>query len=227
LVFSAFLNEHAEILRSLLELYYPRTPKVKVIDLTYGKGHLWNIITDDPTLRRKYRVTACDAKPANRKVIKRNLLTDDYSNLGRHNAALFDPPYLINRVSFDYAKVGRNSWSADPNRKRYTENQSLEEFNHRVECLSEKAHTFLKPNGLLFVKILDPRRDGTLIPHHINVTRILSNRFELVDLAVYVRMGATTWKIRGHIQNLHGYWLVFKLKEAQENSCFPTDPGEV
>jgi len=214
-------------MRSLLELYYPRTPKVKVIDLTYGKGHLWKIITNDPTLRRKYRVTACDAKPASRNVKKRNLLTDNYSNLGRHNAAIFDPPYLIKRVSFDHPKKTRNSWSSDRNPAKYTKNQSLQEFNHRVERLSEKAHTFLKPNGLLLVKIMDPRSDGILIPHHFNITKILSDRFELIDLGIYVRMGPTTWKLRGHLQNLHGYWLVFKLKSAPKNSATSKKTKEV
>ena len=211
MVFTAFLNEHTEILRTLLEVYYPSG--AKVIDLTYGKGNLWNSIANNPTLRKKYQVTACDAAPTSRKIRNRNLLTDDYSNLGRHNVALFDPPYLIGRVSFDYDKVGRNSWSAD--RAKYTTNQSLNVFNQRLKCLAEKAPTFLKPRGLLFVKIMDPRRDGTLIPHHINITNILSNKFELIDLAIYVRMGATTWKIRGHLQNLHGYWLIFKLKEPE------------
>ena len=212
MTFTFFVDDQCEILTRLMELYYPHG--AKVIDLTYGKGNLWKKILTDKTLRGKYRITACDAAPANRKVIKRNVLTDDYTNLGRHDCALFDPPYLIQRASFDYEKVGRNSWSADPAREKYTTNQSLQQFNRRVKCLSEKAHTFLRPNGLLLVKIMDPRRDGTLIPHHINIHNLLSAKFELIDLAVYVRLGATTWKIKGHLQNLHGYWLILKLKTA-------------
>jgi len=43
--------------------------------------------------------------------------------------------------------------------------------------------------GLLFVKVMDCRKDGKLHPHHITVTNLLTN-FELIDLAVYIRQGA-------------------------------------
>ena len=214
MTFTLFIDDQCEILKRLLELYYPHG--CRIIDLTYGKGNLWNTMANNPILRRKYRITACDAAPTSRKVQKKNLLNDDYTSLGRHDCALFDPPYLIGRVSFDYAKVGRHSWSADPNRAKYTANQSLDHFNQLLECLKQKAPAFLKPGGLLLVKIMDPRKDGTLIPHHVNITNILHDSFELIDLAIYVRLGATTWKLRGHLQNLHGYWLIFKLKKTRE-----------
>jgi hypothetical protein len=210
MTFTLFLNEQGEILKALLELYYPRG--AKVIDLTYGTGKLWSAIRENPALKRHYRVTACDAAPILKGVRKKNLLTDDYASLGRHDAAVFDPPYLIGRKSFDYRKPSSRSWAKTGGLKRYTSNQTLEEFNRRVECLAEKTSTFLKPGGLLIVKVLDPRKDGTLITHHINIANLLSARFKLIDLAGYIRMGATTWKIRGHLQNLHGYWMIFKLK---------------
>jgi hypothetical protein len=209
-----FLNDQAEILRELLEFYYPNEAKVKVIDLTFGKGALWGKILTDPALRWKYSLTACDGAPAEPAVIKRNLLTDDYSSLGSHDAAVFDPPYLIGRVSFDYRQFSRRSWAVDQSRGKFTSNESLELFNERVMRLRDKAPTFLRPGGLLLVKIMDPRKDGHLIPHHVNITNILqvTGTFELVDLSVYIRMGAATWKIAKHLQNLHGYWMVFDFK---------------
>lgn len=212
MTFTFFVDDQYEILRRLLELYYPHG--ARIIDLTYGTGSLWQSIQSNPILRKMYRVTACDAKPASRKVRKRNLFTDDYTNLGRHDCAVFDPPYLIGRKSFDYRKPSNRSWAKMGGLKRCTSNQTLEEFNRRAECLAEKASTFLKPGGLLLVKVLDPRKDGTLITHHIDIANILHDRYELVDLAVYQRLGATTWKLKEHLQNLHGYWMVFKLRDA-------------
>jgi hypothetical protein len=210
MTFTLFIDDQCEILKKLLELYYPHG--ARIIDLTYGKGNLWKKIQADKTLRAKYKITACDAKPTSRKVKRKNLLTSDYTKLGKHDCALFDPPYLIKRTSFDYQQVRKNSWSADKNRKKYTQNQSIDIFNQRVKSLAEKAHTFLKPNGILLIKIMDPRHNGELIPHHHNIINLLSNKFELIDLAIYVRLGATTWKINGHLQNLHGYWEAFRLK---------------
>ncbi len=61
MTFSLFLNDQAEILRELLELYLPGGGKI--IDLTFGKGALWTRIFSDSVLRSKYPVTACDASP--------------------------------------------------------------------------------------------------------------------------------------------------------------------
>ena len=229
MTFTLFLNEQSKILLELLELYFPKVHrKVRVIDLTFGRGALWKQILANPILRSKYRLTACDASPdsntvAGVRAIKRNLFTDDYTNLGKHDVATFDPPYLVARPSFDYETASKRSWSA--NLETHTSNPNLAVFNRRVEALKQKAPTFLKPGGLLLVKVMDPRSDGTLIPHHINITKTLSNSFQLIDLAIYVRMGPTTWKVRGHLQNLHGYWLVFKLKAAPRQSASPKEPG--
>ena len=218
MTFTLFFDDQGEILRRLLELYYSSRRKVKSIDLTYGRGALWSVVFNDPALRAKYKVTRCDAAPTVKGVKKMNLLTDDYSRFNQHDVALFDPPYLIGRRAFDYKKqVSMNSWAKKGGLKKHTSNQTLEEFNRRVECLGDKANQFLKPGGLLLVKVLDPRKDGTLIPHHVTIANILHNAFELVDIGVYLRMGATTWKINGHLQNLHGYWMTFRLRDRTES----------
>ena len=214
MTFTLFLNDQASILKELLELYFPVRRKVRVLDLTYGKGALWGRIRADRRLRSKYVVTKCDASPTARGVRKRNLLTDDYSSLGLHHVAVFDPPYLIKRSAFDYQETSHNSWSADHNPGKYTKNQSVDTFNRRVESLREKAPTFLLRDGLLLVKVMDPRWKGKLIPHHITISKILQDSFELIDLGVYLRMGASTWTILGHLHNLHGYWMIFRLRDV-------------
>jgi hypothetical protein len=215
LTFTLFFDDQGEILRRLLELYSSSRRTVKVIDLTYGRGALWSTIFDDPTLRRKYRVTKCDAAPTVKGVKKRSLLTDDYSSLGKHDVALFDPPYLIGRRAFDYGKeqTSRKSWAKAGGLKKHTSNQTLEQFNRRVECVRDKAKSFLRPGGLLIVKVLDPRYKHRLICHHINIANALRESFELIDIGVYVRQGASTWKINGNLHNAHGYWLTFRLHD--------------
>lgn len=218
-MFTFQVNDQDEILRQLLALYFSRRTQVRVIDLTYGRGALWSAVLNEPALRAKYKLTRCDAVPTVKGVKKRNLLTDDYSKFGQHDVALFDPPYLVGRRAFDYSKkqTSKKSWAKTGGLKKHTSNQTLEEFNRRVECLGDKANQFLKPGGLLLVKVLDPRKDGTLIPHHVTIANILHNAFELVDIGVYLRMGATTWKINRHLQNLHGYWMAFRLRDRTES----------
>jgi hypothetical protein len=215
LVFTLFLSEQPHILRELLEEFCPSG--AKVIDVTFGRGRLWSEILGNPGLRAKYPVTPCDACPDQKAVngllaVRRNLFTDDYDDLGLHDVVLYDPPYLVDRISFDYAGASTNSWAAS-DLERFTSNPSVDVFNLRTECLRRKAPTFLKPGGLLLVKVMDPRKAGELIPHHINVVNTLRPSFKLTEEAVYVRLGASTWQIPGHLHNLHGFWLTFRLRE--------------
>jgi len=235
MVFTIFLDNHADIWERLLEFYYPRG--AKVIDFTYGTGAIhWNIFEKEKT--EKYTLTKCDAAPNDKVkeegVIVKDLTKDAYSDLGFHDCGVFDPPYLIGRSSFDYpnkSKVldsniagtqvlamqyqGKRSWAANK-LDNYVANPTLEVFNQRVLGLNRIAPTCLKAGALLFVKVMDPRNDGSLIPHHVNIINSLTN-FKLYDLGVYIRQGATTWKVKGHLQNLHGYWMIFQNKAAQSS----------
>lgn len=223
MTFTLFFDDQGEIVRRLLQVYFPSRRTVKIIDVTYGRGALWSTVFGDPAMRRKYHVTKCDAIPTVKGVKRRDLLTDDYSRLGQHDAALYDPPYLIGRQSFDYGRkqTSQKSWAKTGGLKKHTSNQTLEQFNRRVECLRDKAQSFLRPGGLLIVKVLDPRYKHRLICHHINIANALRASFELIDIGVYVRQGASTWKINGNLHNAHGYWLMFRLRdEATKTSNF-------
>ena len=236
--FSVALCNQADILEQLLQLYFP--DGAKIIDLTYGTGaFFWNIF-EKPRLNEIYQVTKCDAEPSleGEEIHKLDLETDDYSQLGLHDCAVFDPPYLIGRPSFDYpasSKVldsnisgtqvlamqfqGKRSWSAKARAKtgenginRFVANMTLEVFHERLKGLARVAPTVLKDNGLLLTKIMNPRHKGKLVDHAFAIKREMHESFDLVDELAYVRQGATTWKIKGHLQNLHGYWLVFQKR---------------
>jgi hypothetical protein len=237
-MFTVSLANQADILEQLLQLYYPEG--CKIIDLTYGTGALfWNIY-EKPRLREIYSVTKCDAEPSieGEEIHRLDLTHDDYSHLGLHDVALFDPPYLIGRPSFDYpasSKVlnsnisgtqllavqfqGKRSWSSKARAKtqenginRFVANMTLEVFNERLKGLARVAPTVLKERGILLCKIMNPRHNGKLVDHSWNIKSILSPNFDLVDELVYIRQGATTWKVKGHLQNLHGFWLVFQKR---------------
>lgn len=213
MMFTVLLDNHSTNLQRLLDLYVGRGSKV--IDFTYGTGALWQDV-------QGYEVTKCDAN-ASDGVKEKDIFADDYADLGKHKAGIFDPPYLIGRSSFDYsAKVngdgalvpmqyqGKRSWGTK-GVGTYTSNQTVDKFNERVRHINNKAPTTLEPEGMLFVKVLDPRHNKRLVQHHINVVNILTN-FTLDCVFVYIRQGATTWKVKGTGQNLHGYWLAFRLK---------------
>ena len=225
MTFSVFLQPQAEILADLLQAYYPKG--AKVIDFTYGTGGLWWKVKESPLLAPLYPITACDAAP-NKKLAgvgnihKKDLLRDDYSDLGLHDVGVFDPPYLIGRGSFDVpnakkgvvptALQGPRSWSQDELGK-YTTNRTVTDFNQRVEGLRQRAPQAIKRGGLLLVKVMDVRNNGSLVPHHVSCINILSKSFDYIDTGIYIRQGATTWKPKEGLQGLHGYWLVFRLRK--------------
>jgi hypothetical protein len=200
-MYTLLIDKQNEIWRRLLELYYPEG--ASVLDFTAGAATLHK------GLPAKYRLTLCDKHEGN---IVRDLITDSYEDLGQHDAAVFDPPCLVRRLSFDYPLrdkgTARGQWRSR-RLERHVTNQSVSQFNDRLEALNIKAPSILKPQGLLFCKVMDVRFKDELVPHHFEVWKRLAN-FRLVDHGVYLRQGATTWGSKRHLQNLHGHWMVFR-----------------
>lgn len=213
-MFTILMDKQADIWRHLLEFYFPSG--AKVIDFTYGTGATWWPTTS------LYQITKTDAVPNDASVIRKDLTKDNYADLGLHDAGFFDPPYLIGRSSFDYptsshrqGNIGKRSWGQN-GLARFVANPTLDVFVERLNGLNSVASQTIKEGGLLFIKLMDCRKDGKLITHHITTTQKLTN-FDLIDLAIYIRQGATTWESKQHLQNLHGYWLVFKKKEPKSD----------
>ena len=209
-MFTILMDKQADIWRHFLEFYYPQG--AKVIDFTYGTGATW---WATPV---QYQITKTDAVPNDESVIKKDLTKDSYADLGLHDAGFFDPPYLIGKNSSYIAtsshrqdNIGKRSWGQN-GLARFVANPTLDVFIERLNGLNTAASQTIKSGGLLFVKIMDCRKDGRLITHHITIIQKLTN-FELIDLAVYIRQGATTWETKQHLQNLHGYWLIFKMSD--------------
>ena len=228
-MFTVSLANQADILQDLLELYYPQG--ASIIDFTYGTGAIyWNIF-EKPGLSDNYRIMKCDAEPSleNEAIMKLDLTTDDYSNLGAFDIGVFDPPYL-KRPSFDYpnkSKVlssniantqviamqyqGKRSWAAKK-LNRFVANLTPEIFTERLKGLARVAPTVIKEEGLLLVKIMNPREKGAIWDHAFEIKTVLNDKWKLVDELAYIRQGPTTWKIKGHLQSLHGYWLTFQKR---------------
>lgn len=209
-------QDHATNLRDLLLNYELDKVENKVIDFTYGKGSMWK--TD---YQYKFTLTKCDAVPINGEY-KRNIIDDDYGDLGLHDAGVFDPPYLYGHQVFDYSlsqkkplsmqKMGANSWAFDP---RFSKNKNETVFIERVKALNVKALQCLKNDSLLFVKVMDPRHNTGLVLNHLFMVEHLTN-FVCHAIFIYYAGGAKTW--RNHAELSHGYWMVFKLvKDAKQS----------
>src|ERR1700722_13903203 len=91
-MFTIQIDDQAQILERLLKVYVE--PTARIIDFTYGKGGLWNF-------KHTYDVVKCDKEPDEGDT-KKDLCADDYTDLGMFQAGVFDPPYLIGRMKFDY-----------------------------------------------------------------------------------------------------------------------------
>jgi hypothetical protein len=206
-MFTVLIEKQNVIWQRLLDCYFPNG--ANILDFTTGTGTLHKCLD-----LQKYRLTLCDKHPGH---IVKDLMLDDYDDLGLHDCAFFDPPCLIERVCFDYPTQSKGTSPTQWISRRlehHVSNQSLEEFNARIVALNIKAPTVLKQGGLLFCKVMDTRHNGTFIPHHFNIWKTLTH-FTLIDHAIYVRQGATTWESRHHLQNLHGHWMVFRLNPDQ------------
>ncbi len=162
-----------------------------------------------------------------RDIIVKDIDFDSYKELGVFDAGFADFPYLIGRSNaFNYNKpgvvshsqglsqgmTGPRSWSTS-GLETYVANPNVEAFNNRVKKLNVKASEVIKPNGFLFIKIMNPRHNNQLINHDVTFINELTN-FVCIDRATYIRSGATTWTINGHMQNLTGSWMVFQRKEV-------------
>jgi hypothetical protein len=245
-LFTVSLDNQADEFARLLENYFPTG--ARIIDFTYGTGATWWKVHETPRLAEQYEITKCDAEPSDRvpdrdQIKKLDLVTDSYFHLGLHDAGFYDPPYLVGRPSFDYpskSKVldsnisgtqvlamqyqGKRSWAAQK-LDRFVCNLKPEVFRERLAGLARVAHTVIKEDGLLFVKLMNPRHGGELMDWTFETKVALALHFKKIDEQIYVRQGSTTWKPKKakesarkkvtykHLQNLHGFWQMYQRKE--------------
>ncbi|MHB8603385.1 MAG: hypothetical protein ACYC9R_12200 [Nitrosotalea sp.] len=219
--------DEPEILSNLRQIYLDKYQNQKrflrIQDEKERHDKIWQSAFDKAKqLTEQY----CD-----KTVIQKNIFNDSYAELGSHKFGVFDPPYLYgNRQAFDYPAGGMDgliekvnsshitpmqlqgprSWGAN-GLKKFVGNKSVEEFEERLRKLNEKAPTVLEPKGVLIVKVMDPRHDGKLITNHTKCENLLTN-FEVTNIGPYIRQGATTFSTEKNFQNLHGYWMTFRLK---------------
>jgi hypothetical protein len=245
-MFTVSLANQADEFEDLLENYFP--DGARIIDFTYGTGALYWSLYANERLQGLYTFTKTDASPSDRvkdkeEIIKLDLTKDDYSHLGLHDVGIFDPPYLIGRPSFDYpskSKVlnsnisgtqvlamqyqGPRSWAAQKLDK-FVCNLKPEVFRERLNGFARVAPTVIKDDGLLFVKLMNPRHDGKLMDWTFETKVALMKDFEKIDEQIYIRQGSTTWKPRKgkdengrvkykHLQNLHGFWTIFQKRKS-------------
>lgn len=220
-------NGQSTIVRDLILLEDLDRPDVKMIDFTFGTGSMWK--TNWPY---KCKIIKCDAKPQEGipDIAKMDLLTDNYTIFEGCDAGWFDPPYLIGRQkqAFDHtSKVegdgslsiipaslqGKNSWAHGGQIDRFTGNLNEQEFIDRVAGLNRAAAQCIKPEGFLFVKVMDTRVKGFLFPAHIICYQMLTN-FQLYANCAYIAVGSRTWVTK--YEGSYGYWMIYKRKKEKK-----------
>jgi hypothetical protein len=220
-----FTQSHSTIVRDLILNEDLDREDVKMIDFTWGTGSMWK--TD---WKYKFQGIRCDAKPTEDRVIKKDLLTDDYSEFFPCDAGWYDPPYLIGRhkQAFDHnSKVegngtlsvipaslqGPRSWAHEGQIDRFTGNLNEQEFIDRVKGLNRAAAQCIKPEGLLFVKVMDTRKNEFLFPAHIICYQELTN-FRLYANCGYISIGSRTWRTK--YEGSFGYWMVYRRRKERK-----------
>lgn len=211
-----------------------------IIDFTFGRGGLYEFPGAE-----KLKLTKCDAMPDSPEVKQRDLLKDGYADLHGHKAGVFDPPYLYGRESYDMqtamkngknvvvdaSKQGKNAWAFGNQLSRFTSNldekgkPSERIFIERLVALREKAKQAIDPDGYLFVKVMDTRLDGRLIPNHVHCINFLSPVWRCHAIFVYFGGTPKTWK--HHAQNVIGYWLVFVQEDYYKPRKKQRDKGQL
>lgn len=221
---SILTQDHPTNVRDLMIRYGLDKLSVRVADFTTGKNGFWE--TDWPY---KCEIVKCDGDPEaelaqEHRIIKKDLTTDDYSDLYPLDGGFFDPPYLRGRQATDQqsrqkkgknvivpaGQQGKNSWSAEGKLDRYVTNLTDQEFIDRVKGVDRACLQCFKPDGVLIVKVQDTRGDGFMVPNHFLIMQNLPS-FRLHWIAVYLKAGGQIWK--HPTETSHGYYMVFKLQK--------------
>lgn len=230
---SVLCQGHSQNLRDLLLNYGLDRPDCRIVDFTFGTGSMWK--TD---YAYKFELTRTDAVPTREDVIKKDLLSSDYSDLGMHDAAIFDPPYLYGHSAFDYSMnnrkdieaknnnsqlivsaqlQGKNSWGQTGDLKRFTGNKDEREFIDRVKGVNRAALTKIKLSFFMHCsRSWNTMNGGYQMPNHIHCIQNLTN-FKLYATFPYLAGGAKTWK--SHCETSHGFWIVLKLQKDKDQTA--------
>jgi len=196
---SVWDGDDAELLEQMLN-FYPRASPGFILDATVNVGRFWR--------GSSRRVIGLDIDSKfNPDVVGDNskMPFADES----FDVVVYDPPHVPNqgrdRQKDFNARFGLVVKSARENGYSLT---------HTYAPFVEEAYRVLKPEGVLFGKLIDYVHNHRMHWAHLEFLQVATARgFTACDLIVKVRTGPIIdpkWKVAHHARRQHAYWLVFR-----------------
>lgn len=208
---SVLFGEQPDVLKQILSFYLPKG--AKILDVTYGHGKLY--ASSGHVSFNDYIIVGNDVDPES--PAKYHYSFPEIQKIaeieGLFDAAIYDPPYKYDTPSYVFNTPREADLDWKPRKTKWTVNLQLE----MARELNKSLPMVLKEEGLLICKIMDTRLKGKLIPNHMLLARCFS-LFELIDILVYIRTLIGLFKNNRHSQTAHGYYLIFRRKNTEEQS---------
>jgi SAM-dependent methyltransferase len=192
-------GEDCDLLERMLE-FYPRSKPGAILDATVNVGRFWRgstrpVVGLDIDDRFKPDVVADN--------------TDMAFGNERFDVVVYDPPHIPNqgkdRQKDFNTRFGLVVKSARENGYNLT---------HTYVPFIKEAYRVLKPEGVLFCKLVDYIHNHRMQWAHVEFIRAATaNGFIACDLIVKVRTKPIVdpkWKAAHHARRQHAYWLVFR-----------------
>jgi len=196
---TVILDEAPDAFYKIMRFYVPKGSRV--LDITYGHGKLWASCPKD-----YYELVTNDVDP-NSKAEYHLPFINLEAIPGSFHCVVYDPPYKYDTPSYKLYESIDEDWTTV--KTKWT----IEDQINSARVLNSVLPRMMYPNGLLIVKIMDTRYKGKLILNHKILIDEFSN-FEVKDLLVYIRLLVGLFRNTRVAQTAHGYYIVFKLKEA-------------
>lgn len=187
----------AQAFGEVLTFHLP--PASKILDPTFGQGHLW-----DARVMSDYEVTKSDILPSyNQDLFS---LADDHPEYIEYfDGVIYDPPYLID------VQRSNDPRSSDYGNYHHTEDD-LRRF---MTAVANPLKYLIKPGGKIIVKCSDQYINITRKLHLWHVDWLLAMQrggYTIVDLFIqrYHRVSPTAYQVKNRPSNIiaHSYLLV-------------------
>ena len=219
-VYSAYVcRSNSELLPPILELYAPPRPegepKLRVADVTYGKGTFWSNVDLSQYDFHPSDLITLGESPYNFTMLP-------YED-GSFDVVVLDPPYMHSAATV-----------MESINKGYRNNETTKGLSHDdIIRLYQRgvfqAHRVLRPGGVLLVKCQDEISSGHQQWSHIEIMQgAKSLGFECMDLFVFVQAGYPCIRepMQIHARKRHSYMLVFGKKPLNKTRPAPRRPAK-
>jgi hypothetical protein len=237
LVFSAYVDDNAEIFPKILSLHVP--PGSVIADVTFGKGVFWKKVQGG-----LYTVLASDiTAKGNDGALGFMKVRDgvDCRNLPYADAAVdcvvLDPPYMEGLYRRDVSHLaGSGTFAAF--RHHYSNGQTTDDGPKWHDAVIDmymkagrEAYRVLRKDGILIVKCQDEVSANKQRLSHVEIiTGYESMGLYTKDLFVVVRQNkaaVSRLKKQEHARKNHSYFLIFQKRKVKISSVVSRPPTDL